>query len=103
MLSQGARYVVLAEEGDFFKVAIDSDMEGYIARSYCKTTIEFDQAVSLQEERDRLEEEATRKREAETAIAALEQVKQSEANRIGQGGGTASTRADHRGKSGEEQ
>lgn len=91
MLSQGARYVVLGEEGDFFKVAIDSDMEGYIARSYCKTTIEFDQAVSLQEERDRLEEEAARKREAETAIAALEQVKQTEANRGNQGGGTAST------------
>lgn len=91
MLSQGARYVVLAEEGDFFKVAIDSDMEGYIARSYCKTTIEFDQAVSLQEERDRLEEEATRKREAETAIAALEQVKQNEANRGTQGGAAAST------------
>lgn len=91
MLSQGARYVVLAEEGDFFKVAIDSDMEGYIARSYCKTTVEFDQAVSLQEERDRLEEEATRKREAETAIAALEQVKQNEANRGSQGGATAST------------
>ena len=91
MLSQGARYVVLGEEGDFFKVAIDSDMEGYIARSYCKTTIEFDQAVSLQEERDRLEEEAARKREAETAIAALEQVKQIEANRGAQGGGTAST------------
>lgn len=91
MLSQGARYVVLGEEGDFFKVAIDSDMEGYIARSYCKTTIEFDQAVSLQEERDRLEEEAARKREADTAIAALEQVKQTEANRGGQGQGTAST------------
>lgn len=88
MLSQGARYVVLGEEGDFFKVAIDADMEGYIARSYCKTTVEFDQAVSLQEERDRLQEEAERKREAETAIAALEQVKQIEANR---GGGTAAT------------
>ncbi len=88
MLSQGARYVVLGEEGDFFKVAIDADMEGYIARSYCKTTVEFDQAVSLQEERDRLQEEAERKREAETAIAALEQVKQIEASR---GGGTAAT------------
>lgn len=88
MLSQGARYVVLGEEGDFFKVAIDTDMEGYIARSYCKTTVEFDQAVSLQEERDRLQEEAERKREAETAIAALEQVKQIEASR---GGGTAAT------------
>lgn len=75
-LSQGARYVVLAEEGDFFKVAIDTDMEGYIARSYCKTAIEFDQAVSLTEEKERLAEEATRKAEADTAIAALEQVKQ---------------------------
>lgn len=91
LLSQGARYVVLGEEGDFFKVAVDTDLEGYIARSYCKTTIEFDQAVSLQEERDRLEEEATRKQEAENAIAALEQVKQIEANRGTQGGGISST------------
>lgn len=91
LLSQGARYVVLGEEGDFFKVAIDSDMEGYIAKSYCKTTIEFDQAVSLQEERDRLEEEATRKREAENAIAALEQVKRVEANKEAQGGTTTAT------------
>lgn len=91
LLSQGARYVVLGEEGDFFKVAIDTDLEGYIASSYCKTTIEFDEAVSLQEERDRLEEEASRKREAETAIAALEQAKRAEANRGTQGGNTAST------------
>lgn len=91
LLSQGARYVVMAEESDFYKVAIDTDMEGYIAKSYCKTTIEFDQAVSLQEERDKLEEEAARKREADSAIAALEQVKQVEANKGTQGGSTAST------------
>lgn len=91
LLSQGARYVVLGEEGDFFKVAIDTDLEGYIARSYCKTTIEFDEAVSLQEERDRLEEEASRRRDAENAIAALEQVKRVEANKGTQGGNTAST------------
>lgn len=91
LLSQGARYVVLGEEGDFYKVAIDSDMEGYIAQSYCMTTIEFDQAVSLQEERDRLEEEATRKREADSAIAALEQVKKIEGNQTAQSGETAST------------
>lgn len=91
LLSQGARYVVLGEEGDFYKVAIDSDMEGYIAQSYCMTTIEFDQAVSLQEERDRLEEEAARKREADSAIAALEQVKKSEGNQTAQSGETAPT------------
>lgn len=91
LLSQGARYVVLGEEGDFFKVAIDTDLEGYIARSYCKTTIEFDEAVSLQEERDRLEEEASRRRDAENAIAALEQVKRVEANKGTQDGNTAST------------
>lgn len=91
LLSQGARYVVLGEEGDFFKVAIDTDLEGYIARSYCKTTIEFDEAVSLQEERDRLEEESARRREAESAIAALEQVKRVEANKGTQSGNTAST------------
>lgn len=79
LLSQGARYVVLGESGDFYKVVIDTDMEGYIAKSYCKTTIEFDQAVSLAEEQQKLAEEAQRRKEADVAIAALEQVKQVEA------------------------
>ncbi len=81
LLSQGARYVVQGEEGDFFKVEVDADLIGYIAQSYCKTEVEFDQAVSLEEERQKLEEESQRKRDAETAIAALEQVKRVEANR----------------------
>ena len=48
-LSSGARYVVMGEEGDFFKVEVDADLIGYIAQSYCKTEVEFDQAVSLEE------------------------------------------------------
>lgn len=90
LLSQGARYVVQAEEGEFYKVEVDSDLVGYIAQSYCVTTVEFDQAVSLEEERQKLEEESQRKREAETAIAALEQVKRVEANReaAAEAGGT---------------
>lgn len=74
LLSDGARYVVQGEEGDFFKVEVDADLVGYIAKEYCKTTVEFDQALSLEEERLKLEEEAARKREAESAMAALEQV-----------------------------
>ncbi len=82
MLPQGARYVVQAEEGDFFKVEVDADLVGYIAQSYCATEVVFDQAVSLEEERAKLEEESRRKREAQTAIAALEQVIRVEENRL---------------------
>lgn len=82
MLPQGARYVVQAEEGDFFKVEVDADLVGYIAQSYCVTEVVFDQAVSLEEERAKLEEESRRKREAQTAIAALEQVIRVEENRL---------------------
>lgn len=88
LLSQDARYVVLGEEGDFYKVAIDNDMEGYIAKSYCKTTIEFDQAISLAEEKAQRDEEAQRKQEAAAAIAALEQAKQSEGSTSGSTGST---------------
>lgn len=73
-LSSGARYVVQGEEGDFFKVEVDADLIGYIAKAYCKTEVEFDQAVSLEEEAAKLAEEAKRKQEADEAIAALEQV-----------------------------
>lgn len=81
-LSNGARYVVQGEEGDFFKVEVDADLTGYIARQYCKTEVEFDQAVSLEEERQKLAEENQRKKEADEAFAQLEQVKQVEALQI---------------------
>ncbi len=90
VLSQGARYVVVAEEGDFFKVAVDNDLEGYIAKSYCETTIEFDQAVSLAEERQQQAEEAQRKQEADNAIAALEQARKAD-------GGTGGSSGDNSG------
>lgn len=91
LLTKGARYVVQAEEGEFFKVEVDSDLVGYIAQSYCVTEVEFDQAVSLAEERQKLEEEAQRKREAQTAMAALEQAKRVEANHEAVATGTAPT------------
>lgn len=74
MLSGGARYVVQGEEGDFFKVEVDADLIGYVAKAYCKTTVEFDQAISLDEEKQKQEEEAARRQEAASALEALEQV-----------------------------
>ncbi len=90
LLSMGARYVVQGEEGEFFKVQVDADLEGYIAQSYCKVEVEFDQAVSLEEEQAKLAEEAQRKQEADAAIAALQQVIQVEANTAA-GGSAANT------------
>lgn len=81
MVSSGARYVVQGDEGDFYKVEVDADLIGYIAKSYCQVEVEFDQAVSLEEERQKLEEEAQRKREAQTAIANLEQTIKVEENK----------------------
>ena len=81
MISSGSRYVVQGDEGDFYKVEVDADLIGYIAKSYCKVEVEFDQAVSLEEERQKLQEEAQRKRDAQTAIANLEQTIKVEENK----------------------
>lgn len=81
MVSSGSRYVVQGDEGDFYKVEVDADLIGYIAKSYCQVEVEFDQAVSLEEEREKLEEEAQRKRDAQTAIANLEQAIRVEENK----------------------
>lgn len=81
MVSSASRYVVQGDEGDFYKVEVDADLIGYIAKSYCKVEVEFDQAVSLEEERQKLEEEAQRKRDAQTAIANLEQTIKVEENK----------------------
>jgi cell wall-associated NlpC family hydrolase len=84
VLSQGARYVVLGEEGGFYKVEVDADLVGYVATEYCKTQVEFDQAVSLEEERQKINEEAQRRQDAANAIAALQLARQAEA--VGSGG-----------------
>lgn len=79
LLPAGARYVVKGEEGGFFQVEVDADLVGYIAKEYGKTEVEFDQAVSLEEERQKLAEETRRRQDAANAIVALELARQAEA------------------------
>lgn len=79
LLSQGAEYIVVDDEGDFFKVEIDEDLIGYISKNYCTARVEFDQAVTLQEEKEKKAEEEKRKQEADSAIAQLEEVRRVEA------------------------
>lgn len=79
-LSQGARYEVLGEENNFAKLAIDTDLTGYVSMDYIKTTVEFRQAVSLEEEAARKAEEAKRRQEAEAAIDQLNAVLKTESD-----------------------
>lgn len=81
LLSEGAEYIVLGEEGDFYKVAVDNDLTGYVAQSYVKTTIRFDQAISVQEEAAKRQEEEQRMKEAQDAMAALQEVRRVEAKK----------------------
>ena len=51
LLSEGAQYSVVGQEGDFLKVSVDTDLEGYVFKDYMKTSVEFNKAVSVEEEK----------------------------------------------------
>ena len=78
LLSEGAQYSVVGQEGDFLKVSVDTDLEGYVFKDYMKTSVEFNKAVSVEEEKAKEEDEAKRKEEADKAIKELEAVKKAE-------------------------
>ena len=48
---RSAQYSVVGQEGDFLKVAVDTDLEGYVFKDYMKTSVEFNKAVSVEEEK----------------------------------------------------
>ena len=71
VLAEGERYRVLEEEDDFVKISIDTDIEGYVASEFVEMSIEFNQAISVEEEQAKLEEEARLAREAAEAAERL--------------------------------
>lgn len=78
MLSMGARYEVIGEENNFAKLAVDTDLTGYVSMDYIKTEVEFEQAVSLEEEARQKADEERRRQEASQAIQELNAVLQAE-------------------------
>jgi cell wall-associated NlpC family hydrolase len=78
LLSKGAKYLVTGEEGDFAKVLVDTDLEGYVFREYITTDVEFRQAVSIAEEKAKQQEELKREQEAKKAMEALEAAKKAQ-------------------------
>lgn len=75
LLSADAEYEVIGEEGDFAKISVDNDLVGYVYKDYITTQVDFKQAVSLEEEKQKKSEEEKLKQEANAAIENLEQVK----------------------------
>ncbi|MFR5601223.1 MAG: NlpC/P60 family protein [Lachnospiraceae bacterium] len=73
LLAEGAHYIVVEEQGEFVKIAVDTDLEGYVFKDYVNVQVEFEKAVSVAEEKAKEEEAARLKREAEEAMRKLEQ------------------------------
>jgi hypothetical protein len=81
LLSKGATYNVIGEEGDFLKLQIDDDLVGYAFKDYISVDTRYNEAISIEEENTILAEKKQREKEADEAIARLEsdRAKESEA------------------------
>ena len=72
LLSKGATYSVIGEEGDFLKLQVDDDLVGYAFKDYMSVDTKFNEAISIEEENTMLAEKKQRENEAQEAIAKLE-------------------------------
>ena len=72
LLSEGATYSVIGEDGDFLKLQVDDDLVGYAFKDYMSVDTKFNEAISIEEENTMLAEKKQRENEAQEAIAKLE-------------------------------
>lgn len=75
LLSRDAEYIALKEENEFVEIQVDADLAGYVHKDYVQQRVEFEQAVSLEEEKQKQEEAERLKKEADEAIAAMERLR----------------------------
>ena len=73
LLSVGEKYTVEEQGGNFTKISIDDDLEGYVHNDYIDVEVTLPKAISLEEERQQREEEERKQREAEEAAERLRQ------------------------------
>ncbi|WP_434310831.1 SH3 domain-containing protein [Hominifimenecus sp. rT4P-3] len=78
LLSEGEKYTVEEQGDEFTKISLDGDKEGYVHNDYINVEVNFDQAISVEEERAQKEEEARRQREAEEAERRLREQQEAE-------------------------
>ena len=67
LIPQGETYEVVEELDGWVKIAVDTDIEGYVSADYVDIKTEFVEAESIEEEKARLAEEERIRKEAEEA------------------------------------
>ncbi len=83
LLSKNDEYIEIGEDGEFFHIQVDADLDGYVHKDFCYERVEFRQAVSLEEEDAERAEADKRKQEANDAIAFMEKLKNEGAEGVG--------------------
>ena len=78
LLAKGEHYIVTGQEGQFLKIQVDNDLEGYVFKDYIDTSITYHTELT-EEEKAALQADADkRKAEAEEAMRKLEEAKKAE-------------------------
>lgn len=67
LIPEGESYDVVEELDGWVKIAVDTDIEGYVSSEYVNLETEFVEAESIEEEKARLAEEERVRKEAEEA------------------------------------
>ncbi|MCD2493691.1 C40 family peptidase [Lacrimispora sp. NSJ-141] len=83
-LYSGETYTVLEEKDGFVKLSLGDDengeaITGYVAEQYVDVYVKFDKAISLEEEKAKIEEEKRRAAEAQAAEEAAKKAEAAEA------------------------
>ncbi len=73
LIPEGESYDVVEELDGWVKIAVDTDIEGYVSSEYVDLETEFVEAESIEEEKARLEEEERLRKEAEAAAKAADE------------------------------
>ena len=65
LVPEGEKFEVIKDNGEWLKIAVDGDSTGYVSKEYVDVDVEFDEAISIKEEKaaKRAEEEARRAEE----------------------------------------
>lgn len=94
LLAKGEHYIVTGQEGQFLKIQVDDDLEGYVFKDYIDTSISYNQELSEEEKAAKAAESARLKAEADAAMKALEEAKKAESGKEKETRKTEETKAE---------
>ena len=78
LLAKGEHYIVTGQEGQFLKIQVDDDLEGYVFKDYIDTSISYNTEMT-EEEKAALQADADRRKaEADEAMRKLEEARKAE-------------------------